>query len=294
MPPLLQTQSLPSGPSAAPLGPPPVSAATVRAPSGAMRVMRPAAISQTSTSPPGRATGPSGKRSPLAISLSSVMSRSRLPSPILAARNRKERPHGRKPDHPFQRVPARLPFDLRARGRTLRRPQHRARPGRPRQRLYRRRGLRQGRALRRAHPPSGPAAPPDGPHRPQGLGQVRADFLGRRSRPLRGEVPGGRGEVRAGDRLALLLCRHDGPGAARRHQPAPPRQALFRLPRHDLHHARLERLHRRHGQARRLRPARDGEGRPAGDLGHQRRRHPGECDDPCGPRPQGARRAASS
>ena len=92
MPPLLQTQSLPSGPSAAPLGPPPVSAATVRAPSGAMRVMRPAAISQTRMSPPGSATGPSGKRSPPAISRSSVMSRAPLPFAILADRNPRERP----------------------------------------------------------------------------------------------------------------------------------------------------------------------------------------------------------
>ena len=41
-----------------------------------------------------------------------------------------------------------------------------------------------------------------------------------------------RAEARDGARggLALLLCRHHGPGDARRHQPAAPRQEIFRLP----------------------------------------------------------------
>ena len=38
----------------------------------------------------------------------------------------------------------------------------------------------------------------------------------------------------AGDGVALLLCRHDGPGAARRHQPAAPRDALFARADDDL------------------------------------------------------------
>ena len=46
----------------------------------------------------------------------------------------------------------------------------------------------------------------------------------------------------------------------------------------------------RHRAHRRARPARDGEVRPGGDLGHQPGQHPGQRDDPCDARPQGARR----
>ena len=52
------------------------------------------------------------------------------------------------------RLSARLPFDLRARGRGSRRAHHRPRPRRAGQRLHGGRDLRQGRALRRAHPSS--------------------------------------------------------------------------------------------------------------------------------------------
>ena len=66
-PPLLQTYALPSGPMAAPLGPPPQSATTSTFPSGVTRVNVPRAISTSRTLPSGMAMGPSGKRSPVAI-----------------------------------------------------------------------------------------------------------------------------------------------------------------------------------------------------------------------------------
>src|SRR5216683_2716299 len=51
---------VPSGPNAAPFGPPPVRATTLFAPSAAIRVSVPPAISTTSTEPSPTATGPSG------------------------------------------------------------------------------------------------------------------------------------------------------------------------------------------------------------------------------------------
>ncbi len=50
--------------------------------------------------------------------------------------------------------------------------------GAPGQCLHRRRDLRQGRALRRAHPPSRPPDAAAAPHRAEGLRLVRADLLG--------------------------------------------------------------------------------------------------------------------
>src|SRR5215211_4810045 len=67
-PPLLATYSLPSGPTAAPLGPPPVRATTSTEPSGPTRVTVPRLISTTTTLPSLMATGPSGNWSPEAIS----------------------------------------------------------------------------------------------------------------------------------------------------------------------------------------------------------------------------------
>ena len=52
----------------------------------------------------------------------------------------------------------------------------------------------------------------------------------------------------------------------------------------------VDRLHRRHRQAGRTRSARDGEVGHGGDLGDEPGQHPGQRDDPCRPRPQGARR----
>src|SRR5471030_1684742 len=59
-PPLLQTYILPSGPIAAPLGPPGISATTSLRPSGHTRVSRRPRISTSTTDPSGITTGPSG------------------------------------------------------------------------------------------------------------------------------------------------------------------------------------------------------------------------------------------
>src|SRR5882757_11509504 len=59
-PPLLQTYILPSGPSAAPLGPPGISATTSLRPSGQTRVSLFPRISTSTTEPSGITTGPSG------------------------------------------------------------------------------------------------------------------------------------------------------------------------------------------------------------------------------------------
>src|ERR1700744_6375111 len=66
-PPLLQMYILPSGPSAAPLGPPGISATTSLRPSGQTRVNRRPRISTSTTDPSGIATGPSGNSRPVAI-----------------------------------------------------------------------------------------------------------------------------------------------------------------------------------------------------------------------------------
>ena len=73
---------------------------------------------------------------------------------------------------------------------------------------------------------------------PKGSGAFRADLLGRRARSRRREIPRGRSAPRRGGGLALLLRRHHGPRDARRHQPAAPRQEIFRLPFHHLRQRR--------------------------------------------------------
>src|SRR6476659_9283521 len=65
-PPLLQTYILPSGPSAAPLGPPGICATTSLRPSGQTRVSRRPRISTSTTEPSGITTGPSGNSRPVA------------------------------------------------------------------------------------------------------------------------------------------------------------------------------------------------------------------------------------
>ena len=63
------------------------------------------------------------------------------------------------------------------------------------------------------------------------------------------------------------------------------------------HHLRQHRPHRlchRHRQGRRRRSARNGRQRSRGDLGHQPRQHPGQRDDACHPRQEGARRAVAA
>src|ERR1700752_4489675 len=66
MPPLLHMYSAPSGPTAAPLGPPPTSATGHSLPSEPILVTRPAVVSTTRSEPSGIATGPSGNASPAA------------------------------------------------------------------------------------------------------------------------------------------------------------------------------------------------------------------------------------
>src|ERR1700743_101942 len=65
-PPLFQMYILPSGPSAAPLGPPGISATTSLRPSGQTRVNRRPRISTSTTDPSGITTGPSGNSRPVA------------------------------------------------------------------------------------------------------------------------------------------------------------------------------------------------------------------------------------
>ncbi len=138
------------------------------------------------------------------------------------------RPPARGQDRGF-RLSARLSVDLRARSRGARRPQHRPRARRGGQSLYGRRDLREGRALRRAHPSSRSAAASDGAQGAEGLGAVRADLLGRRARSRGGEIYRRRGKARQRGRVALLLRRHHGPDHARRHQPPAPCEEIFRL-----------------------------------------------------------------
>jgi hypothetical protein len=67
LPPLLQTYAAPSGPMAAPFGPPPSSAIRSTLPSGDTFASVPAAISVTRTDPSAMAIGPSGNSSPVAM-----------------------------------------------------------------------------------------------------------------------------------------------------------------------------------------------------------------------------------
>src|SRR6267143_3173986 len=77
-PPLLQMYILPSGPSAAPLGPPGISATTSLRPSGQTRVSRRPRISTSTTDPSGITTGPSGNSRSVASTRTSDMKSSRL------------------------------------------------------------------------------------------------------------------------------------------------------------------------------------------------------------------------
>src|SRR6476661_2037294 len=77
-PPLLQTYILPSGPIAAPLGPPGISATTCLRPSGQTRVSRLPRISTSTTDPSGITTGPSGNSRPVARTRALDMKPSRL------------------------------------------------------------------------------------------------------------------------------------------------------------------------------------------------------------------------
>src|SRR3954453_23150484 len=82
-PPLLQTYILPSGPMAAPFGPPPTWAITSFFPSGHTLVRLPVLISTSTTLPSAMATGPSGKPRPSVITLAFCIS---TRSPFVADR----------------------------------------------------------------------------------------------------------------------------------------------------------------------------------------------------------------
>src|SRR5262249_51533077 len=72
-PPLLQTYILPSGPSAAPFGPPGICATTSLRPSGWTRVSLCPRISTSITEPPGITPGPWGNSRPVATTRTLVM-----------------------------------------------------------------------------------------------------------------------------------------------------------------------------------------------------------------------------
>ncbi len=92
--------------------------------------------------------------------------------------------------------------------------------------------------------------------------------------------------------VALLLRRHDGDGAARRHQPAAPRDALFARGSDDLQRAGRHRLARRGRRQARRRRARDRQIRPDRRLGRQPGFDPGQRDDPHHAGAAGTRRQA--
>ena len=180
----------------------------------------------------------------------------------------------------IQRLSPRLSLDLRAGGRAPRRPSHRKGARGAGEHLYRRRHLQQGRALRRTYPSPGSSDHATAPRRGEGLrGQLRAGGVGRRARHRGGVAAEGRAAPRLRGGVALLLRGHHGARDARRDPPAAPRQALLGAALHHLRHARLERVHRGHRAARGSGPARDGEVRPRGHLGHQRRVDAGQRDD---------------
>ena len=188
-------------------------------------------------------------------------------------------------------LPARLPVDVRAGRRAAARRPDRPRARRGGQQLHGRRHLRQGRALRRARAPSRPAA------------CTRCGARAPRARASSSASPGTTPST-SPPRPCSTAERRYGPEAVWPYYYAGTmglvmRDGINRLRhakrysrhvRHHLHHAGLDRLHRRHRPAGRPRPARDGEVRHGGDLGHQPRQHAGQRDDARHPRAQGARR----
>ena len=178
------------------------------------------------------------------------------------------------------RLPPRLPLHLRAGGRAAGAPENRRRQGSAGERLHRRRHLRQGRALRRARAPSGPALAAAPAHRREGRGRIPPDRLGRRAGPDRRGLRPRHREAWSRGGLALLLCRHHGPGAARRDQSAAPCHGLFAAGRDHLLAPLQRRLEGRRRRVLRKRPPRDGEVRPDRRLGLQSGLDPGQRDDP--------------
>ncbi len=194
----------------------------------------------------------------------------------------------RGPRDPQLRLSARLSFHLCLGSRGVGREAHRRGARGGGEQLHPRRRLRQGRPLRRAHPPPGAPHNPAAAYRPEGLRSVSADRLGGGAGPGRGSVHRDRPQARCRGGLALLLRGHDGPCAARRDQSPAPRHALCPAEENDLHGDLRGRLDRRRRAIHRSRPARNGEIRPDRRLGRQSRRDPGERDGTHHPRSQGA------
>ena len=177
-------------------------------------------------------------------------------------------------------LPARLHQHLRAGRGDPGCPHHRAGARFAAQFLHRRRDLREGGALRGAGAPPRPAHPSAAAHRTEGrrsqwkriswdeaLDRVAEAFIEKAARH------GSR------DGVAVLLRRHDGAGAARRHPAAAPRDEVLALVLDHLRDALRHRLDRRRGRQARRGPARGGGAcRPGGDLGRQPGQHAGQRD----------------
>ena len=122
---------------------------------------------------------------------------------------------------------------------------------------------------------------------PKGPGQFRPISWDEALDRVAGRSPT-RPRCTAPRRLAVLLRRHDGPGAARRHQPAAPRHALFAAEATIC--TSLPEAGWMAGVGRcRDRSARNGALRPDRDVGRQSGRHPGQRDDAYCARAEGAR-----
>ena len=153
------------------------------------------------------------------------------------------------------------------------------------------RDLRQGRALRRTRPPSRPAD------------RIRCAAPGRRARASSSGSPGTKRSTASpssfiaaerdygarGD-LALLLRRHDGPGACATASTGCATPSATPASSTICINIAWTGLHRRHRHAAGPDPREMAKSDLRRDLGHQRRRHPGQRDDPRDQRPQGARR----
>ncbi len=186
----------------------------------------------------------------------------------------------RTPTHRPLGLPARLHEHLRAGRGDPGCPHHRPGARIATQSLHRRSDLREGGALRRARAPPRPAHPSASAHRAEGRRRpVEADLLGRGAGPRGRSLHREGGAARHRDGVAVLLRRHDGSGAARRHPAAAPRDEVLALVLDHLRDPLRHRLDRRRGRQARSGPARSGGAcRPGGDLGRQPGQHAGQRD----------------